>query len=133
MTLQFSTRHISFALSTIWQTTNLYKFKYAVNEQITANPDLDFVHSLEVPEDILIQIFSAVTVESEGVASAINHEMEDILLSQINELSNLADVQAGTAQPNEGARMLIAIKAIDDANKAVLQQKIERGLAQILA
>lgn len=133
MTLQFTTRHISFALSTIWQTTNLYKFKYAVNEQITANSDLDFVHTLEVPEDILIQIFSAVTVEPEGVASTINHEMEDLLLSQINAVSNLADVMAGTAEPNEGARLLIEIKSISEANKAVLQQKIDRGLAQILA
>jgi hypothetical protein len=132
MQLQFSTRHIAFALSTIWPTLD-YKFKYLVNQQITANPDLDYTQTLEVPENILIQIFSSVTVEPEGVASIINHEMEDLLLSQINAVSNLADVMAGTAEPNEGARILINIQSISEANKAVLQQKIDRGLAQILA
>lgn len=140
MQLQFTTRHIAFALSTIWPTLD-YKFKYLVNQQITANPDLDYMQTLEVPENILIQIFSAVTVEPEGVASFINHEMEDLLLAQINAVSNLADVQAGTIDPatnetvapNEGARVLIAIGDIDTANKSVLDQKIQRGLSQILA
>jgi hypothetical protein len=140
MQLQFSNRHIAFALSAIWQNLD-YKFKYTVNQQITANPSLDYVQTLEVPEGVLLQIFSALTVEPEGVASFINHEMEDLLLSQINAVSNLADVQAGTIDPatnevvapNEGARLLIAISQIDTANKAVLESKIQMGLSQILA
>lgn len=133
MTLQFSTKHIAYALSTLWKNSDLYKFKFAVNQQLSENPDLEYMHTLDVPEQVLIDVFSAVTVEPEGVASSINHAMEDSLLTQLNAASNLSDVQAGTAEPNEAARLLIAIGKINDANQAVLQQKIDAGLAQILA
>ena len=86
-----------------------------------------------MPEDILIQIFSTVTVQPEGVAAFINQEMLTELLGQIQPLSNLEAVQAGTEAPNEAARILIAINEIDVANKAVKDAKILRGKNQILA
>jgi len=132
MTLQFSNTHIFFALEAIWDNLN-YKFKYAINEIVAANPDDDYMQTIDISEDILIQIFSTVTVQPEGVAAFINAEMLAELAPQIAAVSNIADVQAGTAAPNEGARIQIAINDIDVANKAVKAAKILRGKNKILA
>jgi hypothetical protein len=132
MLLQFKNTHIFFAIESIWENLD-YKYRYQLNQIITANSDEDYVQTLEVPEDILIQIFSTVTVQPEGVAAFINQEMLTELLGQIQPLSNLEAVQAGTEAPNEAARILIAINEIDVANKAVKDAKILRGKNQILA
>jgi len=132
MTLQFSNTHIFFALEAIWANLD-YKFKNVINQLITANNDDNFMQSLEISEDILIQIFSTVTVLPEGVAASMNAEMLAALSPQIAELSNIADVQAGTAEPNESARIQIAINDIDVANKAVKAAKILNGKNKILA
>lgn len=132
MTLQFTNRHIFFATESIWGGLD-YKYKNILHNVISANPDDDYVQTLEVPEAILMQIFSTVTVQPEGVAAFINQEMLAELLGQIAPLSNMEAVQAGTEAPNEAARILIAINEIDVANKAVRDAKILRGKNQILA
>ena len=132
MQLQFSNKHIFFALESIWENLN-YKFKYMINQIVTANPEDDYMQNIDVPEDILIQIFSTVTVQPEGVAAFINAEMLQALSTQIDAVSNMADVQAGTSEPNEGARIQLAINDIDLANKSVKNEKISRGKTKILA
>lgn len=57
MQLQFKNTHIAFATATIWINLN-YKFKYLLNELLTANSDDDYEQTIEVPEDILVQLFS---------------------------------------------------------------------------
>lgn len=132
MTLQFTNNHIFFALDTIWPGLD-YKFKYAMNQLIVANPADDYVQTIEISEDILIQIFSTVTVLPEGVAAFINQEMLTELVGQIQPQANLEAVQAGTEAPNEAARIMIAINEIDVANKAIKAAKIANGKNQILA
>lgn len=132
MQLQFTNNHIFFVLDTIWPGLD-YKFKYAINKLIAANPADDYVQTIEISEDILIQIFSTVTVLPEGVAAFINQEMLTELVGQIQPLANLAAVQADTEAPNEAARIMIAINEIDVANKAVKAAKILNGKNQILS
>lgn len=132
MTLQFTNNHIFFALDAIWPGLD-YKFKYAINALIAANSADDYVQTIEISEDVLIQIFSTVTVLPEGVAAFINQEMLTELVSQIQPLSNLEAVQTGTEEPNEAARIMLAINDIDVANKAVKAAKIANGKRQILS
>lgn len=132
MQLQFKNTHIFFAIDSIWDTLD-YKYRYLLNQQITENSGDEYIQTIEVPENILIQIFSTVTVLPEGVAAFINQEMLTALLSQIEPLSNMEAVIAGEEQPNEAARILIAINEIDVANKAVKATKILRGKNKILA
>ena len=111
-----------------------------INQLVTANPADDYMQTIEISEDILIQIFSTVTVLPEGVAAYTNADMLQVLAPQIAAVSNLADVMAGAVdtngdpvQPNEGARIQIAINSIDQANIAVRDEKILRGKTKILA
>lgn len=132
MLLQFKNTHIFFATEAIWDNLD-YKYKYLLNQQVTANPDDEYVQTIEVPEEILIQIFSTVTVQPEGVAAFINQEMLTELLSQIQPAANLEAVQAGEEEPNEASRIMIAIDKISQANKSVKLAKILKGKNQILA
>jgi hypothetical protein len=131
MQLNFKNKYIYFSLEDIWENLN-YHFKTLVNQLCTANSDDEFVQSINVPEEILIQIYKDVTVKPEGVAMAINHAMLEDLKPQLAALSNLPDVMAGTAQPNEAARIQIAIGKVDDNNTATLNAKILNGKTQIL-
>lgn len=139
MQLQFTNRHIFFALDSIWNELN-YKFKYTINQLVTANPDDDFVQTVEISEAILVQIFSTVTVLPEGVSAYTNAGMLAALVPQLEAVSNLAAVQAGQldangnpVQPNEAARIQMAIYNVDRANIAMRNEKIARGKAKILA
>ena len=147
MILEFKNSHIFFAVESIWGNLN-YKFKYMLNAAITANSDNDFVQSLDIPTDILLQIFSAVTVQPEGVAAYLNRDMLQSLLPQIMSVSNIDAVNAQPQedkepQPgdsekpsrityNEAAQILMAIQVIDQANKTTIDSKILSGKTQIL-
>lgn len=131
MLLTFKNSHIYFAIDSIWANLN-YKFKYVLNEAITANSDDDYTQTLDVPVDILLQIFSTVTVQPEGVAAFINQQMLQNLVPQIMANSNLPAVMAGTEQPNESAALLIAISHIDTSNTTIKAAKILSGKNKIL-
>jgi hypothetical protein len=130
MQILFTNRHIAFAVESIWENLN-YKFKYQLNQLMTANSADDYVQTVEVPEEIMIQIYKSVTNKPEGISSGINHQMNLALFEQIQPLANLEQVQQG-AEPNEAARILIAINAINDSNVEVLNAKILNGKTQIL-
>lgn len=132
MTFQFTNNHIFFALDSIWENLD-YRFKTVINSLITDNPADDYVQTIEISENILIQIFSTVTVLPEGMAAFINQEMLTELVGQIQPHANMEAVQAGTEAPNEAARIMIAINEIDVANKAVKAAKIASGKSKILA
>ena len=132
MILNFKNQHIFFALESIWPNLD-YRFKYNLNALVAANDADDYVQTIDVPEDILIQIFKAVSAQPEGVAAFINQEMLASMQPQIMAASNIADVMAGTAAPNEAARILIAISEFDAANKATKAAKILNGKTQILS
>jgi hypothetical protein len=85
-----------------------------------------------VPEEIMIQIYKSVTNKPEGISSSINHQMNLSLFEQIQPLANIEQVQQGEL-PNEAARILIAIDAINNSNVEVLNAKILNGKTQILA
>ena len=132
MILKFKNAHIFFAVESIWGNLN-YKFKYLLNKVITENSENDFVQTIEIPIDVLLQIFSTVTVQAEGVASFINQEMLESLMPQIMGQSNIAAALKGTEEPNESALLLFAIADIDNANKTIKAAKIISGKNQILA
>lgn len=142
MQLQFKNSHIFFCLESIWQNID-YRFKYQINELVTANPDDDFLQTIDVPELVLIDIFNAVTVQPEGAAAFINQEMLAELIPQLQAAAGydtpppITDEEGNTIQPhpvpNEAMRILIGIQAIDNANRAVRTAKIAKGKAQILA
>jgi hypothetical protein len=99
---------------------------------MTDNPADDYVQTVEVPEEIMIQIYKSVTNKPEGISSSINHQMNLSLFEQIAPQANLSEVEGG-AEPNEAARILIAINAINDSNVEVMNAKIINGKTQILA
>lgn len=132
MQLQFANKHIYFALDSIWDSLD-YKFKYHVNELITANSDDEFVQTIDVPEDLLVQIFSSVTVLPEGVAAYTNAAMLQVLSPQLQNAANMEAVQAGTEEPNEAARVLIAIQQVDATNASMRDKKTLTGKNKILS
>ena len=134
MELQFTNKHIFFALESIWAALD-YKFKYTVNQLITANPADDYVQTIDVPEAVFTDIYSALTRAPEGVAAIINKEMFDILEPQIMAVSNIAEYMADTenVEPNEGTRILLKIQEISAINVTTKNAKILNGKTQILA
>lgn len=132
MTITFKNRFIFFALANIWGNLN-YKFKAHVNEIVTLNPEEDFVQAIEVPEDILIMIYEANSKQPQGIAKYINVEMQAELVPQLIASSNIQAVQAGTENPNEAARILIACQGIDTLNAQYREALIIQGKNEILS
>lgn len=133
MILQFSTEHIAFAVKTCWTDLD-YRFKYTVNQLLQDETiTLDQIHTIEVPDSILVQLFSVATVKPEGVAATINQEMQDLLTPQIQSLSNIADFLANpdTVEANEATRILLAIQQIKATNKTILDAEIQDSLVEI--
>lgn len=88
MELQFKNKHIFFALADVWSTSSLdYRFKYQVNTLVTANPDDEYIQTLNIDGDTLTYLFDVTTKKPEGIAAAINKEMLDFLLPQLAVLS----------------------------------------------
>jgi hypothetical protein len=131
MQLQFKNQQIFFALESIWPNLD-YRFKYHVNELVAANPSDDFVQAVNVPEEIIVQIFKAVSSQPEGVATVINQQMLTALQPQIEAASNIAAVMQGLEAPNEASRIIIAITEFSAANAATKKDKILNGKTQIL-
>ena len=132
MQITFTNKHIFFALEGIWQQLD-YRFKYQINQLITANPDDDYIQTVEVDADTLIAIYRDVSAKCEGVAKVINQEMQDSLQPQLFAIANMEAVLAGTEQPNEAATALIGIGQVNDSNTANLAAKILNGKTQILS
>lgn len=131
MTLQFKNIHIFFALEAIWNELD-YRFRYHINQLVSANSEDDFVQSVSIDERTLLLIYQNVSSKPEGVAAQINKEMFELLQPQILQQSNITDVQQG-AEPNEASRVLLGIQAINEANQANKEAKILNGKTQILA
>lgn len=129
MIVQFKNEHLYFAIEPLWQSSSNIDFKYQLRQAITANSDNDYVQEMEIPESVLIKMFSCATVQPEGVAASINKLMLESLLAQLEPLSNLENEDE---EPNEAARILIAINNIKDTNLHSRDGKIARGKNLIL-
>lgn len=129
MIVQFKNEHIFFAIEPLWEGSANIDFKYQLRQAIIAHPENDYVQEMEIPESILIQMFSCATVQPEGVAASINKLMLEDLVAQLEPLSNLENEEE---EPNEAARILVAMNKIKETNLSVREGKIERGKNLIL-
>lgn len=131
MQLSFKNEHIFFALDEIWESLN-YKFKYQINQLVIINSEADFVQTVSVDEETLIKVVESLSAQREGIAVLINKEMQSALEPQLLQASNIELVQAGTEEPNEASRVLMAIDAINKRNADMKSAKVENGKLQIL-
>ncbi len=132
MQLQFKNKHIFFALESIWDQLD-YKFKYHINELVSANSEDEFEQSVTIDSEVLLKIYEAVSSQPEGIAAVINAELVGILTPQIQSQSNLQEVMNGdNVEPNEAAKILIEISKIQSRNGVTLYNKILNGKTQIL-
>lgn len=141
MVLKFKNAHIFFAVGNIWDSIN-YKYRGVLNKLVAANPNDDFIQEFDIPQDILLQIFSSANVQPEGVAASTNKAMLNLLIPQLMQESNMdavdnqppsSDPMASRLSYNEAALILIEIGVISAANDTVLAAKLITGKAQILA
>lgn len=140
MILKFKNAHIFFAVGNIWESID-YKYRGVLNKLVAANSDNEFIQEFDIPQGILMQIFSSANVQPEGVSASTNKEMLSLLIPQLQSASNMDTVnnQAPSTDPmnriayNEAAQILIQIGIISDANADILAAKLIQGKAQILA
>ncbi len=123
MKLKFKNIHIWWCVESIWDNADFdYKFKTQINQLMKTNSNDDFEQEVEISKDVLVYIYKATSTESEGVASAINKELKDLLLPQL-----LAESNNDIDNPNEALSMLLAIQELDEIDKNAKNQKILKG------
>jgi hypothetical protein len=132
MVINVKNQHIFFALEGIWDNLD-YRFKYQINQLVSANNGDDFVQQVDVTDTILIAVYRDVSSKPEGVAKAINQSMQEELLPQLEDQSNMDAVIAGTEEPNEAARTLLGIQDIQNDNDANTTARLLNGKTLILA
>lgn len=151
MTLKFTNEQIYFVLEPIWGQLD-YRFKYQINELVSANSADDYEQTLTVDLPTLNQCYKAMSYGSYGCTT----DMADILLpglrDQLIDASNMTEYQAYLAAvaanealpeedreeieeviPNEYTQALISIASFKDFDMIVKNRKILNGKAQILA
>lgn len=131
MILQFKNQQIYFALESIWPNLH-HRFKTELQDLVIANPDEEYIQTVDVPEAILMQIFKAVSTQPEGVAAVINQQMLAALEPQIAAASNINMVMQELEPPNEASRIIIAITEFSAQNATAKANKILNGKDQIL-
>lgn len=137
MIIQFKNRYIFFSTESCWHELPI-SFKYLLHQLVTTNSDEEYVQTLDVPEDVLLKIYRAVSAQPEGVATMNNEVMEADLMPQILAAHNLqynaggGYFEPGEESPNEAGRIMLAIQQFKASNRAIREAKILNGKTQIL-
>ena len=127
MLLKFKNEHIYYALEPIWNSIDLsFKFKTQIDNLVKSKPDNDVIQEIEISKEILVQIYKAVSMQPEGMASAINKEIKEILLPQL-----LAESNNDNDNPNEAYSIILAISEMDLSDVAARAALIEKGKNKI--
>lgn len=93
MELQIKNEHLFFALGGIWETLD-YKFKYNINQLVTANSDDTYIQTIDVTPVLVRTILNYVNLIPQGVAREINPEMFSSILPQVQAAAALGDPEA---------------------------------------
>lgn len=126
MKLKFKNEHIHYAMEPVWNNID-FMFKAQVKPIIVANSEKNFEQEIEVSKDILLEIYKGVSMQPNGIASAINKEIKEVLLTQLlSESNNDAD------NPNEAFSTILAIQELDLSYIIDREALIEKGKNKIL-
>lgn len=143
MELQFTNKQIFFALESIWNQLD-YRFKYQINQLVTANDAEDYVQNLTIDRATLMQCYRAMSNGSYGCTVDMAEVLLDDLRTQLTTKGNYADYVAyieslETASPlpevtpDEYTLSILDVQAYKVQDKAVETAKILNGKTQILA
>jgi hypothetical protein len=88
MILQIKNKDLFFVVESIWNSLD-YRFKFQINEKVTANPGDEFVQNIEIDVATLMQCYEAISSKAYGCT--VN--AADILLDEIRDqlLENIED------------------------------------------
>ena len=121
--VQLKNKHIYFALEGIWSELD-YRFKYQINQLVSANSNEEYIQTIEVDRPTLRIILNSVNNKPQGCSREINPEMFATILPQVQ---SLADAE------NEGAILILqGLQAVMLENDALKDAKILNGKTQIL-
>lgn len=123
MTIKINNRSIFYAICSIWESLN-YKFRYQVNQLVTANSDDEHIQDLDIDVQTFAQIMRAVNNQPQGIAKDINKELYDSLVMQIGALAQTGDSEAAT--------IIEMMQGILISNAEILEKQIKIGKQQIL-
>ena len=143
MELQFTNKQIFFALESIWNQLD-YRFKYQINQLVTANDADDYVQDLTIDRPTLMQCYRAMSNGSYGCTVDMAEVLLDDLRTQLTTKGNYADYVAyieslETASPlpevipDEYTLSILDVQTYKVQDKAVETAKILNGKTQILA
>lgn len=121
--LQLKNEHIYFALEGVWNELD-YRFKYQINQLVSANSDDDYVQTVQVDRPTLRLILNSVNNKPQGCSREINPEMFMVILPQIEALAE--------AENEEAILILQGMQAVTLENDALKNAKILNGKTQIL-
>ncbi len=121
--LQLKNEHIYFALEGIWSELD-YKFKYQINQLVSANSDDEYIQTVQVDRPTLRIILNSVNNKPQGCSREINPEMFAVILPQIQALAD--------AENEEAILILQGMQSVMLENDALKDAKIHNGKTQIL-
>ena len=122
--VQLKNKYIYFALEGVWNELD-YRFKYQINQLVTANSDDEYIQTIQVDKPTLGIILNSVNNKPQGCSREINPEMFMFILPQIQALANLGN--------EEAISILQGMQAVTLENDALKNAKILNGKTQILA
>lgn len=143
MNLKFTNKQIFFTLDSIWANLD-YKFKYYINQLVTANSDEDFEQTLDVSIEILMKCYRTMSNSPYGfttdMAETLLESLRNQLLAEANiteYLTYIGSLETETPLPevipNEQTQALLEINQYKTQDKAIETAKILNGKNQILA
>lgn len=125
ITVKLKNKYIYFAIDSIFHTLDP-RFSTHLWNLITINSDEEFEQTVQISKTELVNIYVNVSKESEGVAASINKEINDILLPQLIQQSNLTQEQLDLLQQasqinniptSEEQEILNRTKLLTDSNE----------------
>lgn len=143
MELQFTNKQIFFALESIWNQLD-YRFKYQINQLVTANEADDYLQTLSIDRATLMQCYRAMSNGSYGCTVDMAEVLLGDLRTQLTTKGNYADYVAyiesletasplPKVEPDEYTQSILDVQAYKLEDKALENAKIVNGRAQILA
>lgn len=134
--LQLKNKHIYFAIESIFSNLDP-RFSTHLWQLVTTNSNDEYLQTVEIPKSQLVEIYKAVSRVPEGIAAAINKEINDLILPQLvmqsgMTMQQIAGIQETMDLPegfedNEIAQAILEIATNNRNNYLTKLSIIEHG------
>lgn len=88
MQIQIKNKDLFFICHHVWQYID-YKFKYQVNQKVTANPDENHIQTIDVDTDTFMSCYNAISLSGYGYTCNLADKLIENIRQQV--LDNIED------------------------------------------